>query len=231
MTQKNLVVVCAGENSLHQQWIQEDSNFDLIVLYYGNCDIIFNKFVSTSKKCLKVQGHKYHLIYNFIKSNLDDISQYKYVWFPDDDLMTSSKDITSLFNFCINYELMLASPSLNGHISHQINKPHLNNLLRFTNFVEVICPIMAVEVLLKIYYTFTLNDSSWGLDFLWPKLLGYPKNKIAIIDSVPVTHTRPVGTNYSRFATHPLIEIQNLFKEYELTFSQHVYSSIPLGNF
>jgi hypothetical protein len=31
----------------------------------------------------------------------------------------------------------------------------------------------------------------WGLDLLFPKLLGYPFRSIAIVDAAPVVHTRP----------------------------------------
>jgi Zinc-uptake complex component A periplasmic len=35
--------------------------------------------------------------------------------------------------------------------------------------------------------------SSWGPDYIFPKLLGYPKDKIAIVDETPVIHARPVA--------------------------------------
>ena len=36
------------------------------------------------------------------------------------------------------------------------------------------------------------NVSGWGLDLLWPTQVSEPR-RIAILDSVAVTHTRPIG--------------------------------------
>lgn len=35
--------------------------------------------------------------------------------------------------------------------------------------------------------------TGWGLDFIWPYLLRYPTNKIAVLDEVCVTHTNAAG--------------------------------------
>jgi hypothetical protein len=54
---------------------------------------------------------------------------------------------------------------------------------------------------LKLKETFDANYSSWGLDGIWPYLLNYPKNKIAIIDNISMIHTKPPGSPelYSKF--------------------------------
>ncbi|MDB5210585.1 MAG: hypothetical protein JWQ30_1412, partial [Sediminibacterium sp.] len=70
------------------------------------------------------------------------------------------------------------------------------------------------ETLLLLKDTFHLNHSAWGYDYLWPYLLGYPKDKIAIIDAVRMVHTRPVGTDYSRFLKHPKKEMKEILKAY-----------------
>lgn len=227
---KNLIIVCAGNDSLHLKWSKNTNCFDLVVLYYGDCDLTFNNFKSKSTNCFKVKGHKWHLISNYITNNLNKMFEYEYIWFPDDDLLTNSIDISTLFNVCKKYNLLMGSPALSGYVSHEIHKPQKNTLLRFTDFVEVICPVMHIDSVLKLHFSFTLNESAWGLDFLWPKLLGYPKDKIAIVDTVVVEHTRPIGSNYSnRFKIEPLTEMHNLFKEYNLTWKQNVYSSILLN--
>ncbi len=43
-------------------------------------------------------------------------------------------------------------------------------------------------------HTFRGSFTAWGLDLIWPHLLGLPRAKIAIIDETPVTHTRKQGT-------------------------------------
>lgn len=226
---KNLIIVPAGENSLHPNWVTDNINFDIIVLYYGKSEIKFNEYNKNSKDCIKVEGQKWHLISDYILKNLKKIKDYDYFWFPDDDLLSNGKDINNLFEICRNNNLWLCQPSLDGHVSYEIEKKVPNSLLRFTNFVEIICPMMSLETLLKLVFYFNINESGWGLDYLWPKILGYPKNKISIIDLVTVTHTKPIGGNYkNRFKKDPMQELNEVFAKYDLNFNQQIYSKINL---
>jgi hypothetical protein len=63
---------------------------------------------------------------------------------------------------------------------------------RETNFVEVMIPCFNQVAFLKILPTLSENISGWGLDHLWPKLLGNTA-KVGIIDEVSIFHTRPIG--------------------------------------
>jgi hypothetical protein len=112
---------------------------------------------------------------------------------------------------------------MDGYVSHNITLPVINNILRYTNFVEVLAPLFSLEALLKVYQTFDLNYSGWGYDYLWPYLLGYPQDKIAIIDNIIMTHTRPVGSNYSRFPVHPGVEMGILLQKYNINPNPIVY--------
>lgn len=39
-------------------------------------------------------------------------------------------------------------------------------------------------------------ESGYGLDHLWPALLGNPRGGMGILDAIPVAHTRPIGATY-----------------------------------
>jgi hypothetical protein len=61
--------------------------------------------------------------------------------------------------------------------------------MRFTNF----CELMAVTFERSVWDTTivpTLRDADtgWGLDFIWPFLLGFPRTKVAIVDAVCTYH-------------------------------------------
>jgi hypothetical protein len=60
-------------------------------------------------------------------------------------------------------------------------------------FVEIMLPCFRADVLHDLLWTLDLTDTGmgWGLDALWPKLLGY--QDIHVMDETPVLHTRPVG--------------------------------------
>lgn len=222
-------MVPAGDSSLHTHWISGNCNFDLIIIYYGNSEDVYNEYKTQSLDCVKNKGEKWHLIHNYIKNNFDKIKHYEYIWFPDDDLLSNSDDINTLFYTNKEHELSLSQPSLDGYVSYDIEKKVEGSKLRFTSFVEIICPMMSKNTCFNLLETFIVNESGWGLDYLWPKLLGYSQDKIAIIDKVEVEHTRPVGSNYSnRFKKEPMQELNELFRSHNLGFYQTVYKTILL---
>ena len=135
-----------------------------------------------------------------------------------------------MFLLAEQYKLLLAQPAMIGHVSHRITLPQPNTLLRFTNFVEVLAPLMSLDTLMLVKDTFDENYSGWGYDFLWPYLLEYPQDKIAIIDSIVMKHTKPVGTDYSRFPIHPSLESEEMLRRLttNLNIEQKEYSKILL---
>jgi hypothetical protein len=223
---KNLVIAPVGDNSLHQNWLHENQNFDLILIYYGDSDLIFEKYEKDSILTLRDKGPAGKLYYRSILNNLELIKKYDFIWLPDDDLDTNYIEINKLFETHKKYSLSLSQPSIYGHVSYDIERQNKSTILRFTNFVEVLCPLMNLETLMMLYPTYNLNESSWGLDYLWPKILNYPNDKIAIIDLAFVVHTRAVGETYSRFTKTPMEELQELFLEHNLNWHQITYSSI-----
>ena len=64
---------------------------------------------------------------------------------------------------------------------------------RRTGFVEIMVPGFSRPALQQLLPTLDESETGWGwgLDSLWPKLLGY--RDLGIIDGVPVLHTRAVG--------------------------------------
>jgi hypothetical protein len=218
----NLIISPVGDNSLHNNWINKD--FDLVLLYYENNEDTARSYTNHTPYVYVAKGEKYHLLKSFIQDNIEFISKFDYIWLPDDDVDISPENINRLFNISKEYNLSISQPAMDGYVSHEITKPVPNSLLRYTNFVEVLAPLFNKETLLKVYNTFDLNYSSWGYDYLWPHLLNYPQNSIAIIDDIVMTHTRPVGQNYSRFPKIPwdelveLLQLNNIIKQ-EINYS------------
>ena len=225
-----LVISTVGDESLHDEWIENNPNFDLVLLYYGDSDTVVKEYAQQTPYVYMAKGEKYHLLKSLILSFPEFISNYKYVWLPDNDVSISTENINKMFEIANKYELLLSQPAMKGYVSHQITVPQPNSLLRYTNFVEVLAPLMSLETLLLCKDTFDENYSGWGYDFLWPYLLNYPKDKIAIIDSIVMTHTKPVGTDYSRFPVHPSVESQEMLNRLapDLIPEQKEYSKILL---
>jgi len=228
----NLVVATVGDKSYHKEWIESNPEFDLVLLYYGDNPDTALSYTQDTPYVYSAKGFKWWLIRSFIESNLDWVSNYSYIWFPDDDVSIKTKDINRLFSLAKEYNLWLCQPSLKGYISHNITCPQNNSLLRYTNFVEVMSPLMSLDTVLKLKSTFDINYSSWGLDGIWPYILDHPKDKIAIIDSIFMTHTKPPGSPelYSKIP-HSLEEDEKLAYDTftdGLKFPQLEYSKIPL---
>jgi len=100
----------------------------------------------------------------------------------------------------------LAQPALtpDSHISHVLTLRNRSFVLRFSNFVEIMAPCFSIHFLQQAWPSFGDIQSGWGLDSLWPRLLPDWKS-IAIVDSVAVRHTRPVGgPNYPFLAERGL---------------------------
>jgi hypothetical protein len=229
----NLVIATVGDKSLHREWLNENPNFELVLLYYGDDIDIAKSYTHDTPNVYASKGFKWWLIKSFIEDNIDWVSTFEYIWFPDDDLQINTESINKLFEIAQKYSLWLCQPSLLGYASHKITLPQQNSLLRYTNFVEVMAPMMNLDTVLKLKDTFDVNYSSWGLDGVWPYLLGHPKDKVAIIDTIIMQHTKPPGNPelYSQIP-HSLEYDTNLaYEKYApgMSFPHIEYTQIPLN--
>ena len=190
---KYLAIARAGDESKHETWLSDKKhkNFDLFVAYYGNEK---NKWKSDADHYHQESGLKYPWFSKWLKNPTFDIYQYDAIWLCDDDIEADTETIAKMFDIFIEYNLFLAQPALQRRSYAKI-KPLLavpGYKLRYCKTVEAQMPIFTPEILKILKWTFDENDSGWGQDLLWPKVLGHPKNKLAIIDATPVYHSRPL---------------------------------------
>lgn len=197
---RNLVVLRANEQSLHPTWLRDiqdhDRSWDLCISYYGKPETFppedFAEFA-----CLQHRQRKFTALKSLMHRG-SILWHYDYIMFPDDDLQMKWSDPNILFNICSEYELQLAQPSLDPDsvINYENSKQKTDFLLRFVTMVELMAPIFSNQALRSCIHTFDLNQSSYGIDYAWTKLVEGPLTKIAVIDRVAVMHTRPTGNNY-----------------------------------
>lgn len=201
-SRRNLVLLRANEDSVHPQWpremTDEDRNWDLCVSFYGR-DENFVGDDGAEYRVLQNHLRKYTAVHALMHAG-SPLWDYEYIALPDDDLMLSWRDWNTLFAVCRDHRLELAQPAMSpGHVVHPITRQDERYRLRYTSFVEVMCPIFSRGALRACVETFRDGFSSFGLDNIWPKLLGEPRDRIAVIDAVAMTHTRPqaAGGAYS----------------------------------
>lgn len=223
---KNLVIGCVGDSSLHHHWIK-NSKFDLYLVYFGD-DKDYSK---DAKYYKKEKGYKYHLIFDLLKEN-QNIFDYEYIWLPDDDILIDGESIDKLFLFMKKYELWLAQPSIVGWYGVDITLHQKGTILRYTNWIEIMCPCFSGESLKKCHSVFKENKTGWSIETIWNVLLGHPRNKIAIIDDIVAIHTRPVLTGETHNKReNPLKEAMEeailVYNKWNL--EKEVKSDVPFG--
>lgn len=191
---RNLVIVRAGNDSLHPEWLEGvvSRSWDLIVNYYGDKQDLYRV---PSVERIDSKGPKWPALQELINTNPRFLQDYDYVWLPDDDLRINGAQINLLFEIMAQYGLKVAQPALtwNSYFGHLTTLRNASFRLRYTNYVEVMAPCLSTKLLAKALPLFNTNLSGWGLDFVWTKFTARPEVEIAIIDAVTVQHTRPVG--------------------------------------
>lgn len=205
---KNLVIVCAGDNSLHTSWGRD--GYELWVIYYGNNPEIGDSYRENADKFFSDKGLKLGLIrklclLNYRLTQKFDFSDYDYIWIPDDDLQFLPGDSPGkLFDVCHKIEPDVFQPAVeNDYISKawEPTKRVLGNYARRTNIVEIMAFGFSGKVFQECFLTALHSsefvESGWGIEpiikNIGESLYGRYLNTY-VIDALPIIHTRPVGT-------------------------------------
>jgi len=147
---QNLVVLRANAASLHTQWAsdisEEDRNWDLCISWYDqtlSANLGPHEYLTH-----QAADRKFTAIYALFYPG-SPLWNYDYIWLPDDDLLTSKRDINRLFEVCYRYDLLLAQPSVTAQsfASHPVTRQDERFWLRFSMFVEIMCPIFSNQAL------------------------------------------------------------------------------------
>lgn len=209
---KRLVVVRAGPNTLHRAWhpTEGEADFHIAVSYYGDGEYQpqRDEFVHYYK------GGKWEGIYDLFKQNPNFLTEYSHIWLPDDDLATNAEDISKLFDIAERHGLDVCQPSLtwDSYFSHFITLNNKRFLLRYSNLVEVMAPLLTAETLKSMLPLFDGLRFGWGLDYIWTRIMDNPFQRSAIVDAVAVSHLRAISTGslYSQTSKSPPEERRHL---------------------
>ncbi|SAK84307.1 hypothetical protein AWB78_04218 [Caballeronia calidae] len=242
---KYLVILRCGDSSLHPQWFTggDAPSFDLVLSYYGKNEDYADGFAKTIHR---FKGSKWEGIQDFMLHNAPLISEYRYIWLPDDDILTDVRTLNEFFEYVERENFALAQPSLDerSYFGHAATLQNRAFEFRETNFVEVMVPCFSSHALHAIKDSFENTKSGWGLDFVWPARVA-SLGKVGIIDRVSVFHTRPIGSaghgTGDGAKTSPWSELNQVLSRYGLRASIKVlqgkrsivgktYASGRLGN-
>jgi hypothetical protein len=217
---RNLLVVRAGDGSLHPGWIAGAGtrDFDLLVSYFGRQP---GRYRNEAEHYHEMQGPRWPAHNVICREHPGILAPYDQVCFACDDLVADLDTWNRLFATCRLYALDLAQPAIEGHVSYEITRPVDGCVLRYTNFVEIMCPVFSSRALTVLRDTFGESVSGWGLNWVWPKLLAGDAWRIGIVDSARVRHSRPLreGPLYPllhNLGVNPIAELEALQARFEV---------------
>ncbi len=214
---KNVIISRNGPNSLHEEWLtnSKGNNWDLILLFYD--EEAFKKLQNLDCKSYFYPGGKWEAYFNFFKDYPEVINDYDFFWFADDDISLEGIQINKMFQSMSDYDLDIAQPSmtLDSYFSYLITIQCETLKIRFTNFVEVMAPCLRKSLLKDMLPFFKDAFTGMGLDSIWTYKTRKESNKMAILDEVAMTHTRPVGG-----------PLHQKLKEKNKTFKEEISSNI-----
>lgn len=195
---RNLIICPIGDGSVHNSWLShpELRSFDLFLIYYGDREGV-GQAEATYR--LRRKGFKWELIDHVIKEYGETVGRYANIWCPDNDIRADTLTINRMFELFHKYALQLAQPAISGgEVSYQTLRQHPGVVLRYSPFVEVMCPLFTRAALWRVAPTLLESRSGWGLDLLWPRF--FSPHEMAILDAVGVEHTGPLGRgeNYQK---------------------------------
>lgn len=231
---RNLVIAPAGAKSLHRGWMgdPERRSYDVWLNCYEEASLA--AFAADPVRTFDARNTmKWPGIARLLEANAAEAARYDAIWFPDDDLALGPADVERLFEVFHALGLSLAQPALadGSYFSAALTLRCPAFVARYTNFAEVMAPILSRDAVARFKESMAESSSGWGLDWIWPHLLGDPTDRIAVVDAVEVLHTKPVagGAWYQALAERPGDEARRLSAKYgvPLPFAFRQYGGIP----
>ena len=196
MNKKNLVIVRAGDSSLHENWLESSSSdsrsWDLFVSYYGATP---KKWARDDILYTEYQGGKGDGIYDMFSTRPDLLDRYDYIMIADDDFDMSAQNLNRLFEIMREYDLQIAQPVL-SYRSFTYYFPTFYNpefKIRWVNFTQDGYCCLSHKVWRQILPLLENNPMAMFIDNFWNQLTDDPQTQCAMIDEVIITHTRPCG--------------------------------------
>jgi hypothetical protein len=182
-----LVFVVPGANASPLLSLGEHKrNFDLAVRFYMQPGL--NQGLLDQAEFVMTGGlSKFHAAALFIEScGLRQL--YDGYMFLDGDLQFDASQLSQFLSFVHAAKLDLAQPCVtrDSYCYWKMAYHQPGYVFRETSFVEVMAPYLSRSALSNTIETFTRSISTYGLDLVWPSLIG--GTAIGVVDAFQVRH-------------------------------------------
>jgi hypothetical protein len=181
---RNLVFTSAGDRSSLRGWLQGRRDFDLWVVYYGDLPPTFQEL---SNFHVSRKGSKFQNLHYCYQQWPQALARYDAVMVMDDDIVIDASGITRLFEIRRELDLWALQPAFRwaGKVSWDITAVHSTAKLRYTNFLEMACPLIRRDKLDAFMAVYDPELVGYGADWWFLHTLGPDlKNHVAIVDEV-----------------------------------------------
>jgi hypothetical protein len=181
-----LIFTSAGDHSNVRLWLQgRRRDFDLWVAYYGAEP---GALRSLATVYTVRQGTKFQNLHYCYANWRDLFAQYAAVMVLDDDIVIGADALTRLFEIRQELDLWALQPAfrVSGKISWGITRQQPTTRLRYTNFIEMTCPLFRRDKLDAFMAVYDPELIGYGEDWWFLRTLGADLDRhVAVVDEVP----------------------------------------------
>jgi hypothetical protein len=179
-----LVFTSAGDRAEVARWLRGRRNFDLWITYYGDEP---GRFADLTPLYEQRKGGKFPNLWHLYRQHPELLAQYDAVFVADDDVIIDGARISRLFEVLEARDLWVLQPAFSalGRLSHEITDRRAWTELRFTNFVEMTCPLFRQDKLAEFMGQFDPELTGWGADDWFMHSLGPElEGRVAVVDAI-----------------------------------------------
>lgn len=179
-----LVFSSVGDFSKARTWLEGKRNYDIWLTQYSDGN---NDLSSKVEHFNRRKGSKWQNLKFAMDTWPEIFAQYQAVWVTDDDIALPPRKINRLFQLHRHYGLWVSQPAFNrlGRISLNVTAENPRCRLRYTNYVEVTCPVVDRALLQDFNGVYDPRLVGYGIDWcLMHHIRDSMKDRVAIFDCI-----------------------------------------------
>jgi Protein of unknown function (DUF707) len=181
---RNLIFTSAGNHAALHRWLSGRQSFDLWVTHYGDRA---GSYQDAADYYNERKGSKFQNLHFAYQQWPELFARYDYVFAMDDDIIIEGGDIERLFELARKLQLWVCQPAFSprGRISWPITTVRPTCRYRFTNFVEMTCPLFDQTKLATFMGVYDPVLVGYGMDFWFLHTMGAElSGRVAVIDEI-----------------------------------------------